>query len=151
MYNYLAVYGFIPRILSLNSQVTTSHCIILSFGMQSKLFSSLKSRKTDFYSSSLIESVSLLLIHCTMLGYFYMCYLTNPLNYCFKTTIIFKELLLFLLRRTTLPPIRAESLLIALTNGWTGSMGLGCSAVTKTERWEKKKWTEQRRKLEKGA
>lgn len=51
-------------------------------------------------------------------------------------------LFLFLLRWTALPPIRAESLLIALTNGWPGSTEPGWSVQRKIEKkkGEVKKW-----------
>lgn len=55
---------------------------------------------------------------------------------------------LFLLRWTALPPIRAESLLIALTNGWPGSTEPGWSVQRKveTKKREVKKWHEVEKK-----
>lgn len=57
-------------------------------------------------------------------------------------------LFLFLLRWTALPPIRAESLLIALTNGWPGSTEPGWSVQRKveTKKREVKKWHEVEKK-----
>lgn len=55
---------------------------------------------------------------------------------------------LILLEWAALPPIRAESLLIALTNGWPGSTEPGWSAQRKIEKLKKRFEVEKNGKAE---